>query len=85
MTDDTRLQVQLNRFDLFHGHLFVTADGTPGMLLHASEFPAECKAFPFSLGFCQTNSTLQFSSQKVDWRNYLWYEVSFSSLTAAKN
>lgn len=67
--------MRLDRFDLFHGHIFATPDGTPGVLLHASEFPAACEDFPYNLGFCQAGTTLAFSEAKMDWRNLLWFEV----------
>jgi hypothetical protein len=68
-------QVELSRFDLFHCHIFVTADGTPGLLFHASEYPAPCHAFPYNLGYCQVKSPLRFSQARLDWRNYVWFEV----------
>jgi hypothetical protein len=34
--------IELNRWDLFHGHLLVTRNGHLGMLMHAHEFPLWC-------------------------------------------
>jgi len=34
--------IELNRWDLFHGHLLVTRNGHLGMLMHAQEFPQWC-------------------------------------------
>lgn len=34
--------IELNRWDLFHGHLLVTRHGHLGMLMHAQEFPQWC-------------------------------------------
>ncbi|CAE8659773.1 unnamed protein product [Polarella glacialis] len=65
--------VQVSRFDLFHGHLFLRAHGCGlGILLHAAEYPARCKdSFPVNLGFCQEGSTVQYSDHRMRYRNIL--------------
>uniref|UniRef100_A0A804MTZ1 Uncharacterized protein n=1 Tax=Zea mays TaxID=4577 RepID=A0A804MTZ1_MAIZE len=49
------LNVSLNRYDLFHGHLFLASEtGRLGILFHAKEYPAFNKElFPYNLGYCQ--------------------------------
>jgi hypothetical protein len=69
------VQVELDRFDLFHAHLFLTAENSIGLLFHAKEFPAECNEFPYNLGFCQRSSPMTFDQSAMDWRNYLYYKV----------
>ena len=72
------LQVRLNRFDLFHAHLFCTR-GTRelGILFHSKEYPSYNKAlFPINLGFCQQKSTLEFDENSMDFRNMLWFQAS---------
>ncbi|XP_058738544.1 uncharacterized protein LOC131610583 isoform X3 [Vicia villosa] len=51
--------VALSRFDLFHGHLFLTRDsGRLGILFHAREFPAYNKqVFPYNMGYCQIGTS----------------------------
>ena len=68
------LQISLDRFDLFHGHLFVSDLGV-GLLFHASEYPALDDSFPFNLGYCQLNSTMQYSEPKMSWRNLIFFKV----------
>ncbi|KAK9868153.1 hypothetical protein WJX84_000651 [Apatococcus fuscideae] len=65
-------QILLDRFDLFHAHIFVSADAGVGLLFHASEYPAQGDAFRFNLGYCQTDSSLQYSEAKMSWRNMLF-------------
>jgi hypothetical protein len=69
------LQVELDRYDLFHAHFFLSHEGTMGLLFHAKEYPAQCKEFPYFLGFCQENSNLTYSEDGMAWRNYLWFKV----------
>lgn len=50
------IKINLNRFDLFHGHLFYNTElDLSGVLFHAEEYP-DVKGEP--LGFCNKNSTL---------------------------
>ncbi|GLT38018.1 hypothetical protein SLA2020_122910 [Shorea laevis] len=65
---DIGLEVQLNRYDLFHGHLFITETRRLGILFHAKEYPAD---FPFPLGFCQKGSTTTYDDS-MNLRNILW-------------
>eukprot|EP00850_Spirogloea_muscicola_P024997 SM001933S04892 [mRNA] locus=s1933:313:1859:- [translate_table: standard] len=76
------LLLSLSRFDLFHGHLFVTDSGGKGprngpccrlgILFHAMEYPAFCpNTFPINLGYCQHGSTLEIG-RSFDFRNILW-------------
>eukprot|EP00976_Prorocentrum_cordatum_P097791 1191136-Prorocentrum_minimum.AAC.4 len=63
----------LSRFDLFHGHMFLSARGTLGVLLHAQEYPAfEEGGFPVHLGYCQVGSPLQYEIDNMNFRNILW-------------
>ena len=74
------MQVALDRFDLFHAHMFLTR-GAPGralelgLLFHAKEYPRQCPEFPVDLGFCQLNSTLAFDQRAMDLRNLLFFRV----------
>jgi len=65
--------VSLNRYDLFHGHLFLaTNTGRLGILFHAKEYPAYNKeTFPFHLGYCQTGSFVAYDCS-MNLRNILW-------------
>ncbi|KAL3516033.1 hypothetical protein ACH5RR_022935 [Cinchona calisaya] len=67
------LNVSLNRFDLFHGHLFIAADsGRLGILFHAKEYPAyEKDTFPCNLGYCQMGSNVTYDDS-MNLRNILW-------------
>ena len=68
--------MELSRFDLFHGHAFLShEDSALGILFHAKEFPAECEEFPYNLGFCQDGTDLSYSDEAMAWRNYVWFEV----------
>eukprot|EP00747_Dinoflagellata_sp_TGD_P017943 gnl/TRDRNA2_/TRDRNA2_126164_c0_seq1.p1 gnl/TRDRNA2_/TRDRNA2_126164_c0~~gnl/TRDRNA2_/TRDRNA2_126164_c0_seq1.p1 ORF type:complete len:454 (+),score=32.54 gnl/TRDRNA2_/TRDRNA2_126164_c0_seq1:180-1541(+) len=66
-------EVQLTRFDLFHGHLFARpGDRGLGILLHAAEYPARCKeTFDIELGYCQRSSPLNYTASRMRWRNLL--------------
>lgn len=65
--------VTLNRFDLFHGHLFLAGNtGRLGILFHAREYPAfNEEKFPVHLGYCQVGSSLVYD-ESVNFRNILW-------------
>ncbi|KAL5135957.1 ATP-dependent Clp protease proteolytic subunit-related protein 3, chloroplastic [Glycine soja] len=67
------LDVTLNRFDLFHGHLFLALDsGRLGILFHAKEYPAYDKqVFPYNMGFCQRGSNVTYDDS-MNLRNILW-------------
>ena len=78
-------QVALDRFDLFHAHLFLphgSGNGSGGgssralgLLFHAAEYPARCAAFPYHLGYCQANSTLEYEEKAMDLRNIVYYQA----------
>ena len=71
-----RMQVDLNRFDLFHAHLFCTQNHLLGMLFHAKEYPAFDKEnFPINLGYCQQNSILEYNEQAMNMRNLIWFQA----------
>ncbi|KAI5079594.1 hypothetical protein GOP47_0005073 [Adiantum capillus-veneris] len=65
--------VSLDRFDLFHGHLFLAnTTGRLGILFHAREYPAfDEKTFPVHLGYCQVGSPLPYDDS-MNLRNILW-------------
>ncbi|CAI9102123.1 OLC1v1000342C1 [Oldenlandia corymbosa var. corymbosa] len=67
------LNVSLNRYDLFHGHLFIAVDsGRLGILFHAKEYPAYQKGvFPYNMGFCQRGSNVCYDDS-MNLRNILW-------------
>ncbi|KAK7397180.1 hypothetical protein VNO78_18347 [Psophocarpus tetragonolobus] len=67
------LDVTLNRFDLFHGHLFLALDsGRLGILFHAKEYPAYDKqVFPYNMGYCQRGSNVTYNDS-MNLRNILW-------------
>ncbi|KAK7284375.1 hypothetical protein RJT34_19120 [Clitoria ternatea] len=67
------LDVKLNRFDLFHGHLFLAVDsGRLGILFHAKEYPEYDKqVFPYNMGFCQRGSNVTYDDS-MNLRNILW-------------
>ena len=68
--------ISLNRFDLFHGHAFVTAHGALGILFHAKEYPAyDEDSFPVDLGFCQKNSILPYDETEASMRTVLWLGI----------
>lgn len=66
--------IHLNRFDLYHGHIFYApACHQLGLLLHAREHPAACaERFPVNLGNCQAGSPLEWDDAAMDHRNLLW-------------
>ncbi|KAL8192593.1 hypothetical protein R6Q57_027778 [Mikania cordata] len=66
------LDVSLNRFDFFHGHFFITADGRLGILFHAKEYPKYDKeVFPYNMGYCQKGSNVTYD-ESMNLRNILW-------------
>ncbi|KAL5713030.1 hypothetical protein ACHQM5_015146 [Ranunculus cassubicifolius] len=67
------LNVSLNRFDFFHGHLFLaTNSGRMGILFHAKEYPAFDKdVFPHNMGYCQRGSNVAYDDM-MNLRNILW-------------
>ncbi|KAJ8752516.1 hypothetical protein K2173_004804 [Erythroxylum novogranatense] len=67
------LNVSLNRYDLFHGHLFIARDTARlGILFHAKEYPAYDKdVFPYNMGYCQIGSTVTYNDS-MNLRNILW-------------
>lgn len=66
----------LNRFDLFHAHVFTTCErDSPrvGILFHAKEYPAyDEHEFSVNLGRCQVGSSLKFQEEEFQSRNILW-------------
>ncbi|GAB2277453.1 hypothetical protein Dimus_012159 [Dionaea muscipula] len=67
------LNVSLNRFDLFHGHMFIAAESRRlGILFHAKEYPAyEKEVFPYNMGYCQIGSNVPYDDA-MNLRNILW-------------
>ncbi|KAL8155521.1 uncharacterized protein LOC141664825 [Apium graveolens] len=67
------LNVSLNRYDFFHGHIFLASDsGRLGILFHAKEYPAfDKKTFPYNMGYCQTGSNVKYDDS-MNLRNILW-------------
>ncbi|KDO56226.1 hypothetical protein CISIN_1g037557mg, partial [Citrus sinensis] len=67
------LDVSLNRYDLFHGHLFLAVEtGRLGILFHAREYPAYDKEkFPYNLGYCHKGSNVTYDDS-MNLRNILW-------------
>ncbi|XP_062189914.1 uncharacterized protein LOC133892941 [Phragmites australis] len=78
------LNVSLSRFDLFHGHLFLSSDtGRLGILFHAKEYPAfDKELFPYSLGYCQAESNVPYDDS-LNLRNILWLAPLPSNETKA--
>ncbi|KAH7574679.1 hypothetical protein ACOSQ2_009200 [Xanthoceras sorbifolium] len=67
------LSASLNRYDLFHGHLFLAPEtGRLGVLFHAREYPAYDKeVFPYNMGYCQIGSNVTYDDS-MNLRNILW-------------
>ncbi|ORX79613.1 hypothetical protein K493DRAFT_321022 [Basidiobolus meristosporus CBS 931.73] len=65
------VNVELNRWDLWHGHLFLNKK-TVGILFHAKEYPMVDEDFPYNLGWCQANSTVHWSANTMPLRNIIW-------------
>ncbi|EER97711.1 hypothetical protein BDA96_02G433400 [Sorghum bicolor] len=78
------LNVSLNRYDLFHGHLFLASGtGRLGILFHAKEYPAFNKElFPYYLGYCQAESSVPYDDS-MNLRNVLWLAPLPSNETKA--
>ncbi|XP_077218962.1 T-box protein [Tasmannia lanceolata] len=78
------LNVSLNRYDLFHGHMFLADDsGRLGILFHAKEYPAyDAKNFPYNMGYCQKGSSLRYDDS-INLRNILWLAPLPSNVTKA--
>ncbi|KAA0050901.1 T-box protein 41 [Cucumis melo var. makuwa] len=76
------INIKLNRFDLFHGHLFLAFDNNRlGILFHAKEFPAyDKKTFPCNMGYCQIGSNVSYDDS-MNLRNILWLAPMPSSST----
>jgi len=74
--------VQLNRFDLFHAHLFLEHEtGEIGLLFHAQEYPAFSEEdFPYCLGFCQEGSSVTYCPERMSQRNVLWWDGHLHAL-----
>ncbi|KAM7469765.1 hypothetical protein LguiA_007948 [Lonicera macranthoides] len=67
------LNISLNRYDFFHGHIFLATDsGRLGILFHAKEYPAYDKeVFPYNMGYCQIGSNVTYDDS-MNLRNILW-------------
>ncbi|XP_062084821.1 uncharacterized protein LOC133790975 [Humulus lupulus] len=67
------LNTLLNRYDFFHGHIFLATDsGRLGILFHAKEYPAlDKKVFPYNMGYCQKGSNVRYD-YSMNLRNILW-------------
>uniref|UniRef100_A0A7N2R129 Uncharacterized protein n=2 Tax=Quercus lobata TaxID=97700 RepID=A0A7N2R129_QUELO len=78
------LNISLNRYDFFHGHLFLAIDtGRLGILFHAKEYPAYDKeVFPYNMGFCQKGSNVKYDDS-MNLRNILWLAPLPSNSTKA--
>ncbi|XP_047327260.1 uncharacterized protein LOC124930928 [Impatiens glandulifera] len=65
--------VSLNRFDLFHGHMFIATESRRlGILFHAKEYPMyDKKVFPHYMGYCQIGSNVVYDDS-MNLRNILW-------------
>ncbi|CAD7703135.1 unnamed protein product [Ostreobium quekettii] len=76
------LQVNLSRFDLHEGHLFVEdTSGECGMLFRARAYPKfDNDTFPVNLGFCQEGSDVEFDQHSMDLRNFLWFQGNLAVL-----
>ena len=76
------VQISLTRRDLFHAHCFFTPkERGVGLLFHAKEYPRECEAFPYNLGYCQRGSPLEYSEREMNFRNLLYFQVRQHSCT----
>uniref|UniRef100_A0A5B6YGC5 Uncharacterized protein n=1 Tax=Davidia involucrata TaxID=16924 RepID=A0A5B6YGC5_DAVIN len=78
------LNISLNRYDLFHGHIFLALDsGRLGILFHAKEYPAyEKEVFPYNMGYCQRGSNVTYDDS-MNLRNILWLAPLPSNSTKA--
>ncbi|KAL0033494.1 hypothetical protein WJX77_012129 [Trebouxia sp. C0004] len=75
-------KVELNRFDLFHAHLFYTKKAQSlGLLFHSKEYPAyDQQKFPINLGYCQQDSYLGYDETAMNLRNMLWFQGRLCAL-----
>ena len=80
---ETESEISLNRFDLFHSHVFSNNRGRCGILFHAKEYPAKDENFDVNLGYCQIGSSLRFDENKMRLRNLLWLSVDRASSVLA--
>jgi hypothetical protein len=66
----SREDIELNQFDLWHGHLVQVDNNTLSIVFHTKEYPQISESFPYPLGFCQqqSNVTNAFMSR----RNWIW-------------
>ncbi|XP_041020747.1 uncharacterized protein LOC121262362 [Juglans microcarpa x Juglans regia] len=78
------LDISLDRYDFFHGHLFLAIDtGRLGILFHAKEYPAYDKErFPYNMGYCQMGSNVKYDDS-MNLRNILWLAPLPSNLSKA--
>lgn len=76
---ETESEILLNRFDLFHAHIFFSNRGQCGILFHAKEYPAKDENFDVDLGYCQIGSSLCFDENEMRLRNLLWLSVDDES------
>ena len=64
--------IQLSRFDLFHGHVFKNKE-VVGILFHAKEY---CRfdenTFNVDLGYCQIESYVKYDPKQMEKRNIIW-------------
>ncbi|EIE26939.1 hypothetical protein COCSUDRAFT_59437 [Coccomyxa subellipsoidea C-169] len=78
--------IELTRWDLFHAHCFFTPkDRGVGLLFHAKEYPRECEAFPYNLGYCQRGSPLEYSEREMDFRNLIYYQGELCCLDVGES
>ncbi|BDA43077.1 hypothetical protein COCOBI_04-0880 [Coccomyxa sp. Obi] len=78
--------VELTRWDLFHAHIFFTPqDRGIGLLFHAKEYPRQCEAFPYNLGYCQRGSPLEFHERGMDFRNLLYFQGELCCLDVGED
>mmetsp|Transcript_32990 Transcript_32990/g.49837 ORF Transcript_32990/g.49837 Transcript_32990/m.49837 type:complete len:259 (-) Transcript_32990:99-875(-) len=74
--DSNGYKTELNRFDLFHGHLFhtqVDCKEIVGILFHCYEYPnSDVILKDVNLGFCQAHSCCSPSLEEWRYRNVIW-------------
>ncbi|GMH42665.1 hypothetical protein BSKO_10584 [Bryopsis sp. KO-2023] len=80
-------KVHLDRFDLFHAHLFLDyATSDMGLIFHAREYPAFDKvSFPYILGYCQQDSTMPYAPLEMDFRNFVWFKGELAALDTGED
>jgi hypothetical protein len=76
------VRVTISPFDLYHGHLFLSAEHQQiGILFHCKEYPRyDADKFPYHLGYCQENSTCEFDAKSFQLRNLLWMSSTYDSV-----